>query len=458
MNVILKPEEGMFLRDIFIKNNIYINSPCGGNGKCGKCRVKLIKGETYPSADENGYVNACKTRLLSECVFDISYDKHEKVYTEVFQCGEKPCFAICDVGTTNIKIDLYSKNLKLCSKKIMNNPQIPFGADVISRISACKNQGYKFLSKTLREEIFKAVGDVEIAYVCGNPTMIHFMAEVDPSPIGVFPFECVFKDTLYLKKRDNDIPFDMVLLPSASGYVGSDAICGIYKALEFNKKVLLIADIGTNGEISLIKDGEIYTATTAAGPAIEGMGIEMGLCGGDGVIYGFSDNGDIKFKGKEPKGINGGGFISLISFLLQKGIITENGHLPEEKYYISEKIYISQKDISGFMVAKSAVKTAIELLLKETETEYEHIEGLILTGGVCTELKIRDVSNVGLIPKELEEKTVYIPSLASSGLFKAFCNKEIDSLEVLSQNINVLNLSANPDFEERFVLNTFFVE
>lgn len=455
MTISLKPENDKYIRDILFEKNIYISSPCGGNGKCGKCKIKLLEGKTEPEADENGYVNACKTKLVTSCVFYIP-EKNDDVRFNLSSSDEKPAFAICDVGTTNIKAEIYSENFKLCSSIAFKNPQFPFGADVISRISISQNGGYKALSKVLREGIAKYIKDVSVVYFCGNPTMIHFLADVDPSPIGVYPFECVFKETKYLKKSDTLLPWDMVLLPSASGYVGSDALCGIYKILEFGNKVSLIADLGTNGEISLIKNGKIYSATTAAGPAIEGACIEMGACGGEEVIYEIDEKGNPKFLSQKARGINGGGVISLISYLLKNNILQSDGHMAENKYHITEDVYITSRDISEFMVAKSAVRTAIDLLLKETETEFSQVDSVIITGGVCVDMKADDLCTVGIIPKELSKKTVYIPSLALSGVFSVLFDKKLSTLEKLSEETEVLSLSDCEDFDELFVENTFF--
>ncbi len=456
MTIRLNPKEDKYLRELLLEKNINVQAPCGGNGKCRKCKVKLIKGVTMPEADENGYVSACRTKLISSCVFYIPENSDEDVRFNLSFSDEKPFFAICDVGTTNIKAMIYSKDFKLCSSTEFRNPQYPFGADVISRISASQNGGYKYLSKVLREGIAKRIKEVSTVYFCGNPTMIHFLAEVDPSPIGVYPFECVFKETKHLKKSETGMPWDMVLLPSASGYVGSDALCGIYKEIELDNKVTLIADLGTNGEISLIKNGKIYSATTAAGPAIEGACIEMGRCGGEEVIYKIDEKGNPKFLGQKARGINGGGFISLISYLLKNNLLQSDGHINENKYHITDDVYITSKDISEFMVAKSAVRTAIELLLKETETEYEQVETVSITGGVCIDMKTEDLVTVGIIPEELGEKSVYVSSLALSGMFSVLFNKKLSALEKLSEKTEVLTLSECETFEELFVENTFF--
>jgi len=128
----------------------------------------------------------------------------------------------------------------------------------------------------------------------------------------------------------------------------------------------------------------------------------------------------------------------------------------DERYYITEKVYISNKDISEFMLAKSAVKTAINLLLEETKTSYEDLDLLILTGGVCGDLDIKSAVNTGLLPKELKEKTVFIPDFAMCGAHTAIAKNDVSHLEEISKKVKVIPLSDNEKFEEEFIMNTFF--
>ncbi len=452
MEILLHPQKDKTIRNILLEKNIITLAPCGGNGICGKCKIKLLKGETFPKADDDGFVLACHTVPLTDCVFEIF--PMENAEEKNIECKYAE-YAVCDVGTTNIKIKKFSAHGVEVFSCSLQNPQATFGADVISRISACKSGMYLKQTEILRSSISTYIKDVKVAYFCGNPTMMHFLAGIDPSPIGVYPFKCVFKDMRVLSTEETLFPCKAVLLPSVSAYVGSDALCGIYAALN-EKQNILIADIGTNGEISLIKGEKIYSATTAAGPAIEGAGIEMGVCGGEGAIFAVKADGTPCYTGDEAIGITGGGLVSLLSYLLKTEKMSREGRLCCDKYYVTEKIYITQKDVTEFMLAKSAVRTAINLLLNETCTNYRQIEKFILTGGLGNYLNVDDAVSTGLLPLPLKEKTVFIPDLASLGASEAISKKHLDFLGKLSQKVDVLSLSENEKFEEEFAWNLFF--
>ena len=110
------------------------------------------------------------------------------------------------------------------------------------------------------------------------------------------------------------------------------------------------------------------------------------------------------------------------------------------------------------MIAKSAVRTAIELLLKGTETSYDEIEAVYLTGGICVDLSIEALVKTGIIPCELKNKSAYVFNLAESGAFSACFENKLHELEDISRRIKTLSLTDNEAFEESFVLNTFFEE
>ena len=64
--------KGDSLLDIARNADIFIDAPCNGNVSCGKCKVKLIKGnvdteKTRHIKDEEwqqGYILACNTRII----------------------------------------------------------------------------------------------------------------------------------------------------------------------------------------------------------------------------------------------------------------------------------------------------------------------------------------------------------------------------------------------------------
>lgn len=76
---ILAANEGDNLLEIAMRSDVYINASCGGNGTCGKCRVKIIEGETrasmHPKVSRKDYDAgvrlACMTTVHGDMVVEI---------------------------------------------------------------------------------------------------------------------------------------------------------------------------------------------------------------------------------------------------------------------------------------------------------------------------------------------------------------------------------------------------
>jgi ferredoxin len=47
--IVYPAEDGENILELAMKAGIHINASCGGNGSCGKCRIRLIKGEITAS-------------------------------------------------------------------------------------------------------------------------------------------------------------------------------------------------------------------------------------------------------------------------------------------------------------------------------------------------------------------------------------------------------------------------
>jgi uncharacterized 2Fe-2S/4Fe-4S cluster protein (DUF4445 family) len=117
------------------KNGYLINADCGGNLKCGKCKVTLIKEGKIDT------VYSCHTEItdgitvLIESVdnFNLSIEKSDFVLDGNSQFG-----VAVDVGSTTIVSYLLNlSNKKTIATCSFLNPQKSFGADVVSRIKYC---------------------------------------------------------------------------------------------------------------------------------------------------------------------------------------------------------------------------------------------------------------------------------------------------------------------------------
>lgn len=62
--VVFEAERGKSLGRLFSMHGIHIPMRCGGNGTCGKCKVKLVEGRVSGAQpDEGGSVLACRAAV-----------------------------------------------------------------------------------------------------------------------------------------------------------------------------------------------------------------------------------------------------------------------------------------------------------------------------------------------------------------------------------------------------------
>lgn len=469
------------LYDVLIKNGFKINAPCGGNGVCGKCRVVSVG----KNGENAGYLYTCKTRVDSDIT--ILLDGVGGSGLEVFESGdpigEKSGLGIAlDIGTTTVVACLVDlKSGSILGKRSCLNPQASLGADVITRIRMCQNGKLDVLQKQILEttkelvDLLAGKRRIRELCVCGNPTMLHLFLGVSPESIGIAPFTPVFTQTKRLNGSELGLNVDnVVLLPSASAFIGSDVTAGVLACGMVDKlSTSLLVDVGTNGEVVMFANNVLYATSTAAGPALEGACIECGMGGVDGAIDKVSaQNGELIFStvgNKPPKGICGSGLVDVVALLVKEGIIDESGafdedcesllskNLVSDRFYITDDVYLSQKDVRQFQLAKSAITSGIKTLLYENNVPIEDVHTLYLAGGLGYYTDVKNAGVVGLLPSDLVSKVQSVGNSGLSGTVKCLLKDEcVKKVEQIASGINVVELAQSKCFMEEFVDNMSF--
>ncbi len=459
-NDIYFAEENELLSDILIENGFKLPHVCGGRGVCGKCKVN-VNGKDELS---------CKYRIKSDIEVLLPKNKEILSPTGAYCSGtltENMCFAL-DVGTTTLALALVSLDTGEVIKTITRtNPQVIFGADVISRIDYCNKNGVEALKKTLIDEINSMANELcretlPLMYVSGNTTMLHILFGENPYSMGVAPYTPVFiksktviGDTIGIENAEKVISLDCV-----SAFVGADLVAGMnYVGLPENEKYNLLVDLGTNAEILLFGKDKILCTSAAAGPCFEGANISCGISATEGAISDFSidEKGKTLFKtigDTKPYGICGTGLIDIVSAFLKNKVIDETGYMECETYPISEDVYINQKDIRQYQLAKSAVRAATETLINICGIDYTQIDKLYISGGFSAKINIENAVYTGLFPKELKNKATPINNSSLLGTVKFAVEK--GELSKFIKNAEYVDLSLNSQFNDLFIQNMEF--
>jgi len=409
--------------DLARKANLAIDAPCNGNGTCGKCRVKVKRGDGK-SASGDEWQLACQSVINSDTevfVPDIAAAYMSKVHIDSFfsHCENNKSYGLAvDIGTTSVSallVDIESG--QIMAKATTGNGQIRYGADVIHRIiEQQKPDGIKKLQeaivqKTLEpliDELSAATGvsrsGIRQMTVASNTTMNHLLLGVDANSIRIEPYEPAFLEFEPYDPSSIGIELakdaKMILAPNVGSYVGGDITAGVLAAdTRFGGKMwqrpemFLLIDLGTNGEIVFGNEEFLMTCACSAGPAFEGGDISCGMRAADGAIEACSFDKDsmeptfsIIGEGK-PVGLCGSGLIDVIAELFRTDIINGKGKINDEiskadSSFCSDRIRRDEYGIGSFvLVFAEDSATGKDITITEVDIDnFIRAKGAIFSG------------------------------------------------------------------------------
>ncbi len=440
-----------------------ISAACGGDGKCGKCRVYVTSGLTSEPTDterrllgdeaiRSGERLACTTRALGDMTLSVR-KQNAVINTVTAPSGAEPdtcadgnvCVAV-DIGTTTVAAKLVGKN-GIIAESASLNPQVSYGADVISRISYADQNGVDALRDAITSCVFGLIRKLNAPDGCsrvvvGNTVMLHLYKGIDPSTIGRAPFT---PPSLFGCEADGEY-----LGACVSGYVGADVIAAVLASgMTKSKERSLLCDIGTNGEI-VYWDGEhLYAVSAAAGPAFEGAGISSGMVAAEGAVDRVTVTDEalsVHVIGDGlPRGICGGGLIDAVAALYRLGVIDEGGYM--EELYDLGGICLTPADVRAFQLAKGAIRAAIDVAFGDAEPDTVYV-----SGGFASGLDVESAIVTGLFPKHFRGKVRFIGNGALSGAVMMATSEEARrEAERLASETVYDELSTSPEFAQKFI-------
>ncbi len=483
-------------------------------GKCkvrvegeGAKSLKISGGHRIPAEEAKlGYVLACHAQVLGSLSVEIP-ERHEKGLSilKTGQSIELPfdpavkgtsgsCFGLAvDIGTTTLAaslIDLRDGGKELGSLSALN-PQALHAGDVLSRIKiASKPEGLATLHgeisgeiERLAKELAKSVGEsaesIYDAVYAGNTCMLHLAANENPEPLGKLPFSPTLKGGLSVVASSCGLKgfnpkAEVHLPPVISGFVGADITAGILATgLDALKGSTLFIDVGTNGEMVLAENGKLIASSTAAGPAFEGMNISCGSRAVAGAVELYKvENGEaiVRTIGNAPaRSLCGTGLIDAVAALVKGGGVDQSGRLKEDAwepaiaksiikhegklaFKIAEGVLLLQKDIRQLQLAKAAVRTGIDMLVKKAGLTPESIDRVLVAGSFGYHLRTSSLLEIGLLPQAFAGKVGFAGNTSLSGAKLLLTNAGSRAkLAKLASEVQALNLAEDPGFQKAFV-------
>jgi uncharacterized 2Fe-2S/4Fe-4S cluster protein (DUF4445 family) len=413
------------------------------------------------------------------------------------------CYGLAvDIGTTTCVGYLTDLSTgRVVNTESIMNPQVSYGEDVMSRITyAMSNpEGLEIMQKAiidgLNEIIEKVVTEIkndgpnpgfviDDLTIVFNTAMHHIFLGFNPEYIGRSPFIPCVQNSLDIKSRDSGLKINpsayMHVLPLEAGFVGADNV-GVLIAEEpyTQDELVLVIDIGTNGELLLGNRDKICSTSCATGPAFEGAQIKFGMRAAPGAI----ETVKIDPATKEPlykvigkadwhthlekinaKGICGSGIIEVIAEMFKAGIIEKSGKFvmdtgtsrvrrntdgkPEYVLAWAEETSIGT-DITVTQ-GKGALYTGAKLLMKRLGIT--KLDRVILAGAFGSHIDREASLMLGMFPDCAIEKVYAVGNAAGDGARIALLNKgkRIEANE-RARWVEFIEIATDPTFEKEFM-------
>ncbi len=384
-----------------------------------------------------------------------------------------------DLGTTTIAMQLRDAETGTVAETYCAmNPQRRYGTDVLARIQASVDGHGEELRRLVCEVIltglrqFTAYDKILCMCIAGNTVMEHLLLGLDVSSLGKAPFLPVEKGLQIItparlfagiggaseslrRMGGGTFPdFPVYVAPCISAFVGGDIVAGLYalgllasdvsgdREKPGKTDVVLMIDLGTNGEMALTDGHRMVATATAAGPAFEG----------DGTMIGTDR-------------------IALTAQLLKRGILDETGLL-EEPYFTEgvrieegkeipaagnwkkNECYFRQEDVRALQMSKAAVRAGVEILWEEMGRP--ELERVILAGGFGYYLDVEAAIAIGLLPSYMRGRVQAAGNTSLAGAYelgRELCGNRVDAvwLEERTAFAESINLAESVRFEELYL-------
>ena len=478
-----------------LSDAFFVDAPCGGHGKCGKCKV-IASGALSKMSDAErerlteaeraaGVRLACLTLVEGDCeVRALPTAKGAKILSggTAGSFTLSPTFnrlgVAIDVGTTTLAARLFDTSGTCLADTARFNPQISFGGDVISRIEAALGGKEQMLADCIRvalweliEELSAAVArdtrEIDRVVITGNTAMLHLLTKTSVEPLSHAPFAAkrLFGEVLPATELGLDAlatGATVYLPPCIGAFVGADTTCALLASGMCERgETALLADIGTNGEMALLKDGRLTVCSTAAGPAFEGVGISMGMRGTAGAVNAATMvNGHIHattVDNAPPVGICGSGLVDAVACLLMTEELDESGYLEDEEAMIAAPVKVTQQDIRALQLAKSAICAGLSTMLDTAHCTANEVAVYYVAGCFGSYLNMPNAERIGLFPEGLAKKAKIIGNAAIEGAAMLLLDQTLtEKATKIAQEATLLELAANPVFADHYMMGMLF--
>ena len=404
-----------------------------------------------------------------------------------------------DVGTTKVAaylVDITSGDT--LAKTGAMNPQIAYGEDVISRIAFTieetenENVLQDRLVETLNSMVAQLCKEVNVdssqiieMVAVGNTAMHHLLAGLPVRQLGLSPYVPAIGEALSLPAAELGLKIAdsayLYMPPNIAGYVGADHVSMVLATQAWKAEGTMLAiDIGTNTEVTLAVNGDMYCCSCASGPAFEGAHILNGMRAAPGAIEHVQIRaGEVLYQTigeKPPVGICGSGILDVIAELSSHNIIDHRGAFDLENPLVRERagggefllaaaeqsghgedIVVRRSDINEIQLAKAAIRAGIEILLDHAGLDAQSIDQFVIAGAFGTYISPQNAASVGMFPMVAPERYSQVGNAAGVGAKQLLLSADLRQIsEEIARISTYIELTTDPNFQDRFLKYMYF--
>jgi uncharacterized 2Fe-2S/4Fe-4S cluster protein (DUF4445 family) len=252
--------------------------------------------------------------------------------------------------------------------------------------------------------------------------------------------------------------------------------------------MVLIIDIGTNGELVLGNKRRLISCSCATGPALEGAHLRFGMRAAPGAIervridpktlevtykiIGLEKWSHESTPGEiQARGICGSGIIEALAEMFKAGVLEKSGRFngslvsprlrKAEKGYefviargeetaIGQDITVSVSDIRSVQLAKGALYAGSKIMMSILGVG--RVEKVILAGAFGSSLDRERAMVLGMFPDCELENVVSVGNAAGDGARMALLSREKRAeANRVAREVEYVELTTYPKFTEEFV-------
>ena len=350
-----------------------------------------------------------------------------------------------DIGTSGLRcqaLDLDSG--KTVATAVTERHPIP-GMNVIDHVNFAMKAGEDVANGLLVEaanNLLKETGvdlsAVEMIAVCGNPFQLSLFQNIEIRDLAFAGKNMLETLGVVSPPRNGDIidassvgldlPNAKLFIPPAVTHeIGADAIAMMMMTDILNEtEPCIVVDYGTNAEMALVVDGNVYTGSAAAGPALEGQEIEQGMLAAPGALsevevtdkgwrcYVLDDTmaaqmgdlvdpatGEVLEEGPmhgKAIGITGTGVIAALANGLRTGVISSPKILtPDGFIHLQDGIRISSADVEEAGKAIGALRAGFLTLFDTAGLWVDDVRKAYMSGASGLYVDARKAMEVGMV-------------------------------------------------------------